>query len=219
MLSQTEENYLKCIYSIGLKEGNEINTNAISAEMKTRAASVTDMLKRLADKLLLDYTPYHGVRLTAEGERLAKNLIRNHRLWEVFLVDKLSFSWDEVHDIAEQLEHINSEHLIQRLDKFLGFPRTDPHGDPIPDEEGNYFTSNTIPLAELALKTQAVIAGVKDHSTAFLKFLDSNKLTLGVKIEISRLVEYDHSLVLKIAGKKNITISDRVAKNLLVSVV
>jgi len=219
MLSQTEENYLKCIYTLGLKEGGEINTNAISAEMKTRAASVTDMLKRLADKTLLDYTPYHGVRLTAEGERLSKNLIRNHRLWEVFLVDTLSFSWDEVHDIAEQLEHINSPLLIKRLDKFLGFPRTDPHGDPIPDEEGNYFTNNTIPLAELEMNTNAVIAGVKDHSTAFLQFLDSNKLTLGTKIEVVRLVDYDHSLVLKIAGKKNITISDRVAKNLLVSLI
>ena len=133
----SEENYLKTIYHLNLILDSEISTNAIAEKMETKASSVTDMLKKLAEKNLVNYKKYQGVSLTLEGKLAAKMIVRKHRLWEVFLVDKLDFSWDEVHDVAEQLEHIKSEKLINKLDDFLGNPTEDPHGDPIPDAKGN----------------------------------------------------------------------------------
>ena len=132
----SEENYLKTIYHLTIISDSEISTNAIAEKMETKASSVTDMLKKLAEKDLVDYKKYQGVSLTEKGKLSAKMIVRKHRLWEVFLVEKLDFSWDEVHDIAEQLEHIKSEKLINKLDDFLGNPTEDPHGDPIPDKNG-----------------------------------------------------------------------------------
>src|SRR6476620_10565441 len=133
----SEENYLKTIYHITSSSGAEVSTNAIAEKMETKASSVTDMLKKLADKDLVHYKKYQGVSLTDKGLHSAKMIVRKHRLWEIFLVEKLAFSWDEVHDIAEQLEHIKSEQLVNKLDAFLNFPTEDPHGDPIPNAEGN----------------------------------------------------------------------------------
>ncbi|MCX6350576.1 MAG: metal-dependent transcriptional regulator [Bacteroidetes bacterium] len=216
MLSQTEENYLKCIYKLSGSANATVSTNDISAQMQTTAASVTDMLKRLSEKELVNYAKYKGVNLSEEGRILANGLIRRHRLWEVFLVEKLKFSWDEVHEIAEQLEHINSDLLIQRLDEFLSFPKFDPHGDPIPDRHGKYFKRKEQSLSTLKKGESAVIVGVKDHSTTFLQYLASQKLTLGVALTVQEIIEYDKSLLITVSGKKKLAVSSQVAENILV---
>ena len=174
----SEENYLKTIYHITSLSGLEVSTNAIAEKMETKASSVTDMLKKLAEKELIVYKKYQGVLLTEKGKLSAKMIVRKHRLWEVFLVNKLQFSWDEVHDIAEQLEHIKSEKLINKLDDFLGNPTEDPHGDPIPDANGKINKVEKLVLAELNENQTGICIGVKDSSTQFLKYLDKNQILL-----------------------------------------
>ena len=215
MLSQTEENYLKAIFKIGEKTDGTVSTNSIAASMETKAASVTDMLKRLSEKELINYEKYKGVSLTAKGEKTAKNLIRKHRLWEVFLVEKLNFNWDEVHDIAEQLEHIHSPLLTKKLDAFLGFPKYDPHGDPIPDENGNIAYHAEKLLSDMKENDFGIIVGVKDSSPDFLQYLDKINISLGTEIKIITHYEYDNSRVVQI-NKKELTLSDQVGKNLYI---
>jgi DtxR family transcriptional regulator, Mn-dependent transcriptional regulator len=217
MISHAEENYLKAIFKIAEKDDKAVNTNAISAAMQTTAASVTDMLKRLAEKNLVQYERYKGVLLTAEGSRLATALIRKHRLWEVFLVDKLGFSWDEVHDLAEQLEHVQGEALVQRLDVFLGRPRFDPHGDPIPDAEGRWVFRPQSALAILEPGAQGVITGVQEHSTAFLQYLGQQGLTLGISLEIIERFAFDQSVRVRTGAGEELTLSEKVSKNLLIT--
>ncbi|UPT71950.1 MAG: metal-dependent transcriptional regulator [Flavobacterium sp. JAD_PAG50586_2] len=214
----SEENYLKTIYHITSSSGIEVSTNAIAEKMETKASSVTDMLKKLAEKELIVYQKYKGVLLTAKGSHLAKMIVRKHRLWEVFLVNKLQFPWDEVHDIAEQLEHIKSEKLINKLDDFLGNPTEDPHGDPIPDANGKISKIEKILLAELNENQKAICTGVKDSSTQFLKYLDKNQITLGSNIEVVSKEEFDLSLKIKVEGK-TVTISNIIANNLYVKMV
>jgi DtxR family Mn-dependent transcriptional regulator len=216
-LSITEENYLKCIYKLSQTIDDEINTNAIAAELATSPASVTDMLKRLSEKKFISYVRYRGVRLTHTGEKYANNLIRKHRLWEVFLVEKLNFKWDEVHDIAEQLEHVNSDEMTERLDQFLGSPKFDPHGDPIPDKSGKYTSRKQILLSDLGKGKKGVILAVREHSTVFLQYLDAHKLNIGATIEVISMTPYDNSLTIKLGKDKNLTISHQVASNLLIS--
>jgi DtxR family Mn-dependent transcriptional regulator len=218
MASQThsEENYLKAIWKLIGNSTETVSTNDIAAIVKTKAASVTDMLKKLADKKLIGYQPYKGVTLTAKGKRVAVEVVRKHRLWEVFLVDQLDFKWDEVHDIAEQLEHIQSEALTEKLDKFLGFPRVDPHGDPIPDKAGKISDQQQIPLAKLETGKKGIMSGVADHSSLFLQFLDKNGIQLGDKIENLAITDYDQSMSISINGKRAVHISHEVAKNILV---
>jgi DtxR family Mn-dependent transcriptional regulator len=211
----TEENYLKIIYHCALGNGSA-STNQIAAAANTRAASVTDMLKKLAEKKLINYTKYQGVTLTADGERVALGIIRKHRLWEYFLVEKLNFKWDEVHEVAEELEHISSTELIDRLDKFMDYPRCDPHGDPIPDRDGQFKRQELKPVSSLAVNQCGVVAGVGDHTTAFLQYLEKASLTLGTKLTLIEVVAYDHSVVLSI-NNQIINISREVAKNLLVA--
>lgn len=215
-ISHTEENYLKAIFKIVERENKPANTNAISAEMNTAAASVTDMLKRLSEKELINYEKYKGVTLTNKGSRLATHLIRKHRLWEVFLVEKLQFSWDTVHDMAEQLEHIQAPDLVERLDSFLGFPKFDPHGDPIPDAEGVFAFRKQAPLLELAPGEQGVVVGVQDHTTAFLQYLDRLELALGAGVEIIEHFSYDESVKIILNGNKEQILSKKVAQNLFV---
>src|SRR6187551_1601443 len=176
----SEENYLKSIYHLTILTDSEVSTNAIAEMMETKASSVTDMLKKLAEKELVIYKKYQGVSLTEKGRLSAKMIVRKHRLWEVFLVEKLGFSWDEVHDIAEQLEHIKSEKLINKLDDFLGNPTEDPHGDPIPDVNGKIIKVEKLLLSELKANQTGICVGVKDSSAEFLKYLDKNKIALGV---------------------------------------
>ena len=216
MHSFTEENYLKAIYHLSDQSISGVSTNAIAEVTNTKAASVTDMLKKLADKKLINYIKYQGVTLTEVGLKAALNIIRKHRLWEVFLVEKLGFKWDEVHDIAEELEHINSAVLIERLDDFLGNPAADPHGDPIPDRTGNLLHKKLVKVSEMKQGQAGTISGVNEHSSVFLKHLEKLGLTLGTKIIIAELVEFDGSISLAVDEKKEIIISREVAKNILV---
>jgi DtxR family transcriptional regulator, Mn-dependent transcriptional regulator len=215
-ISQAEENYLKAIFKIAEKEGTPVLTNSIAADMQTTAASVTDMLKRLSEKQLVDYERYRGVTLTNAGSRLATALIRKHRLWEVFLLEKLGFSWDEVHDMAEQLEHIHGDELVNRLDKFLGFPRFDPHGDPIPDAEGRWQPLPQVLLATLQGGQKGHITGVQDHSTTFLQYLGQVGIALGTEIELLERIAYDQSVRVRIGGLSESVLSEKVAQNLFV---
>lgn len=212
----TEENYLKTIYHCSLNSSSA-STNQLAAATNTRAASVTDMLKKLADKKLINYTPYQGVTLTSEGEKIALGIIRKHRLWEYFLVEKLNFGWDEVHEMAEELEHISSTELINRLDQFMDFPKHDPHGDPIPDCNGQFKRKKLEPVSALGVAQTGVIAGVGDHSPAFLQYLEKASLTLGMRLKVIEMAEYDQSVTLEIMDKQ-VNISQEVAKNLLVAV-
>ena len=218
MISFTEENYLKIIYKLSAETDNEISTNAVAELTQTKAASVTDMLRKLSEKQLVSYQKYQGVRLTKEGQNLALKVIRKHRLWEVFLVDKLGFNWDEVHEIAEELEHINSEELVQRLDEFLGFPQCDPHGDPIPDCNGRMPELGYKNLSEIEEKQTVIMMGVSQHSTNFLQYLAKIGLNLGISIEVIEINDFDKSLTIKIGGNNSCFLSYEVAKNLLVKV-
>ena len=217
MNSFTEENYLKAIYKLEEKESGKITTTAIAEIVETAPASVTDMLKKLSDKKLIRYEKYQGVSLTAAGKKIAVTIIRKHRLWELFLVEKLQFRWDEVHDIAEELEHIKSELLISRLDSFLNYPKYDPHGDPIPDENGQFHPKKTFPLAEALQQTSVVITGVIDHNPSFLQYLDKTGLLPGKKITVKEIIDYDKSQNIIISPAKSVVhISYEVAKNILV---
>ena len=214
----SEENYLKTIYHLATISDSEVSTNAIAEMMETKASSVTDMLKKLSEKDLVHYKKYQGVSLTEKGKLIAKMIVRKHRLWEVFLVDKLDFSWDEVHDIAEQLEHIKSEQLINRLDDFLGNPTEDPHGDPIPDVNGQIVKTEKQLLSELLENQNGICVGVKDTSSEFLKYLDKQGIALGSTIEILSKESFDLSLKIKLNGKE-LTISNKIASNLFVKLV
>ena len=215
MQSYTEENYLKIIYHLSVIN-NPVQTNAIAEGIQTKAASVTDMLKKLADKELVDYVKYQGVTLTEKGKLTAINIVRKHRLWEVFLVDKLNFKWDEVHEVAEELEHIKSTLLVERLDEFLEFPKLDPHGDPIPDQHGNFADLSFVKLSKLKTTEKGTITGVSEHSSLFLKHLEKLGLTLGKKIEVLEIIDFDGSVELLIDNKK-VNISREVAKHILIS--
>lgn len=216
MITQTEENYLKAIYKIGEKEKKPVGTNAISGQMKTTAASVTDMIKRLSEKELVNYEKYKGVTLTPKGNKHATNLIRKHRLWEVFLVEKLNFRWEQVHDIAEQMEHINSDNLITRLDAYLGHPRFDPHGDPIPNAEGKFTLRVQNQLSEISPNRKVQLIGVKEHDFPFLEYLNSLNIALGTTLEILEEISFDKSLKIKIDNNTETIISNKVAQTLLV---
>jgi DtxR family Mn-dependent transcriptional regulator len=216
MLSRTEENYIKAIFKISEREKNAAGTNSIAAMLETSAASVSDMLKKLRRKDLIHYEKYRGVTLTALGNKIATKLIRKHRLWEVFLVKKLKFSWEQVHDIAEELEHIPSEELINRLDNFLDNPKFDPHGDPIPNVEGKFTIRNQYPLSELRRGDKVIVLGVKDHSSAFLQYLNQEKIKLGTELNIINVVDFDGSMEVEIDNTKTTKLSERVTLNLLV---
>lgn len=213
MTTLSEENYLKAIYHIGKQGAEAVSTNAIAEKIETKASSVTDMVKKLADKNLAHYIKYQGVSLTNKGRLAAALVVRKHRLWEVFLVEKLNFSWDEVHDVAEQLEHIKSLKLVNELDAFLGFPTHDPHGDPIPDKDGNYTQTKSVNILEMETGSEGVLALVKDSSDVFLKYLNKNSLALGDVIKIIDFEPFDDSVTIKTKNKQ-IIISKEVAKNL-----
>jgi DtxR family Mn-dependent transcriptional regulator len=214
----SEENYLKSIYHLTAVSETEVSTNAIAEMMETKASSVTDMLKKLAEKEFVNYKKYQGVSLTDKGKLAAKMIVRKHRLWEVFLVEKLDFSWDEVHDIAEQLEHIKSEKLINKLDDFLGNPTEDPHGDPIPDANGQMIKIDKQLLSELMQNQTGICVGVKDTSSEFLKYLDKQEIALGSKIEFVSKETFDLSLKIKVDGR-DLTVSNKIASNLFVKVI
>ena len=217
MNSFTEENYLKAIFKLEEKARGKITTNAIAELVETATASVTDMLRKLAEKKLLRYEKYKGVSLTAAGKKAAIAIIRKHRLWEMFLVEKLNFKWDEVHEMAEQLEHIVSDELINRLDDFLGNPSTDPHGDPIPNRNGQFQSSKAFPLSDAEGNVTVEIAGVIDHDPSFLQYLDKRGLLPGKKVTVKEIIDYDKSLNILLSRSKDMLhLSHDMAKNILV---
>lgn len=215
MFSFSEENYLKAIFHLERKYSGGVSTNALAEEMETKASSVSDMIKKLSEKKLVNYRKYQGVRLTEKGRTAAVEVVRKHRLWEVFLVEKLQFSWDEVHDVAEQLEHIRSEKLTNELDKFLGHPKRDPHGDPIPDSKGNFRIANKLLLSGLEKGQFGVFVGVKDSSAEFLRYLDKNQIALGEKIHVVDKESFDQSMLIR-TGEEELNISHNVSSNLFV---
>jgi DtxR family transcriptional regulator, Mn-dependent transcriptional regulator len=216
MYSFTEENYLKAIYKLQEQSNLAINTNAIASVIQTKAASVTDMVKKLSEKKLLKYEKYKGVELTQLGKKIAIDTVRKHRLWETFLHKKLNFAWDEVHDIAEQLEHIHSHELIDKLDEFLGFPSHDPHGDPIPGRNGVIQQNNFILLSELMIGEAGIISGVVNHSAIFLKHLEKNDLVLGKKLLVQEISAFDQLVKVLIDDKLQQQLSSEVVRNILV---
>jgi len=216
MLSLTEENYLKAIYHLSDGGGKAVLTNELADAMNTKAASVTDMIKKLSAKQLISYEKYYGVNISPKGKTEALLVIRKHRLWETFLVQKLNFTWDEVHEVAEQLEHIHSPRLIDKLDEFLSFPKTDPHGDPIPDNKGRLKIAPQVPLDQQRLGYQGVIITVKDSDSNLLKYLDKIGAKPGKKLKIVNKEEYDGSLEILIDNTKAF-LSREVSKNILVS--
>ncbi|MBC7849522.1 MAG: metal-dependent transcriptional regulator [Chitinophagaceae bacterium] len=211
--SSSKENYLKAIFHLQEEDGI-VTTNELAAALQTRAASVTDMLKKLKTQKLLLYEKYKGFKLTLEGRKVALQIIRKHRLWEFFLVTKLNFGWDEVHEIAEELEHISSKKLIDRMDEFLGFPKTDPHGDPIPDSTGKVTLVKQVDLLNLPLNTVAEVSGIGDQSPEMLDLLNHKNIQLGSKLEIRKKFSFDNSIEIKIKNHPAITVSENVAKKI-----
>lgn len=217
MHSFSEENYLKAIYKLQEPNGDMVATSALAQVLDVNSASVTDMLKKMAKKKLVLYQKSKGFKLTEKGKQVAVGIIRNHRLWEVFLVDKLGFRWDEVHDLAEQLEHIHSEALTNKLDDYLGYPKSDPHGDPIPDANGVFAKSKSVLLSVMNTGSQGKFTGVTDHSAAFLNYLDKIGLSLGDTIKVKHVEEFDKTYTLVLKAKKEVVVSFKVANSLLVS--
>ncbi|WP_338732153.1 metal-dependent transcriptional regulator [Mangrovimonas cancribranchiae] len=218
MLTLSEENYLKAIYHLGKFGNNSVSTNAIAEQMQTKASSVTDMIKKLAEKSLVNYKKYQGATLTKKGQLTAASVVRKHRLWEVFLVENLNFKWDEVHEVAEQLEHIKSEKLINQLDAFLDFPTHDPHGDPIPDKHGHIKKTDKELLASLKPSDECLCVGVKDSSKEFLNYLDKNGIALGTHFKVVSKEDFDESMTILI-NKETKSISKSVSNNLFVKVI
>jgi DtxR family Mn-dependent transcriptional regulator len=214
----TEENYIKAIFHLQQGEGT-VSTNELAAELHTKAASVTDMLKKLKTKKLLSYERYKGVRLSAEGKKLALGIVRKHRLWEYFLVDTLQFGWDEVHEVAEELEHISSKKLVEKLDAFLGHPKFDPHGDPIPDSHGKMAVQQHINLIDLPVNKAAEVSGVGSQSSELLELLKHKNIGIGTKLEVKRKFSFDHSIEIKLKNQNPFTISQQLAQALFVKLV
>lgn len=217
-LSVTEENYIKAIFHLQQEDGT-VSTNELASVLNTRAASVTDMLKKLKTKKLLSYEKYKGVRLSGEGKKLALGIVRKHRLWEYFLVHTLQFGWDEVHDVAEELEHITSKKLVDKLDVFLGHPKFDPHGDPIPDSQGKMQQQQQVNLIDLALNTTAEVSAVGSQSTELLELLRHKSIGIGTRLEVKKKFGFDHSIEIKIKGQTAFTISQQLAQALFVKLV
>ncbi|WP_417443163.1 metal-dependent transcriptional regulator [Joostella sp.] len=216
-MTLSEEDYIKAIYHLSKDDQKGVSTNAIAAQMETKASSVTDMIKRLAEKKVVHYKKYQGARLTEEGKTYAAKIIRKHRLWEFFLVEKLNFSWDEVHDIAEELEHIKSDKLIEKLDIFLDFPRIDPHGDPIPDKDGNIKKVEKVLLSSAQNGDKGIVVGVKDSSSDFLRYLDKLHISLGEEITIINKEPFDNSVQIKL-NSTEINISALTANNIYLKI-
>lgn len=213
MNSQSEEDYLKALYHLEM-DFDSVSTNSIADYLDMKPSSVTDMLKKLAEKKFINYQKYKGTSLTKKGKLIALSIIRKHRLWETFLVVKLGFGWDQVHIIAEQLEHIKSEELIENLDNFLGNPKYDPHGDPIPNKDGEIEKMNQKLLVELKAFQKGIITGVKKGTASLLNYLDKEKVKLGDSIKVIEILEFDGTYIVEI-NKRKLTFSEKICQNLL----
>lgn len=214
-LSYAEENYLKAILKLSGSPDQTVSTNAIAAHLETSAASVTDMLKKLGEKELIEYQRYKGASLSELGYKMATGLVRKHRLWEVFLVQSLGMTWDEVHEIAEELEHIQSDRLIDSLDAFLGHPKFDPHGDPIPNAQGRYTLRTQVQLSTLLPGKSGIITGVREDNSTFLKHLSEKGLIIGTRVDVISIDTYEQTHHLEVAGKA-ILLSGQIAQHILI---
>ena len=214
--STSEENYIKTIFHLQ-QTAETVTTNELAEGIGTKPASVTDMLKKLKTKKIVHYQPYQGFRLTAEGEKYALGIIRRHRLWEFFLSEKLNFKWNEVHAVAEELEHVSSRQLIERLDEFLGFPKFDPHGDPIPDNQGRVEVTQQLMLSEIKSNKMVAVSQIKNQSAPLLEMLKHQQIQLGTKLEIKRRFEFDNSIEIKIRNKPAFIMSEQQAQNIFVT--
>ncbi|MBL7925532.1 MAG: metal-dependent transcriptional regulator [Bacteroidia bacterium] len=217
MQSLTEENYLKSIYGLAQKPAEKITPTALAASMCVNAASVVDMIKKLTDKKLINYDKHKGVKLTTLGSKIAIDIVRKHRLWEVFLADKLGYSWDVVHDIAEQLEHTKHQELANRLDKFLGYPEFDPHGDPIPNAHGQLPATANVLLSEIEAGKTCQVTAVKDTSAVFLQYLEQLSVGIRTKLKVIEKIAFDGSMIIQIGKANRTTVSKKFAENLFVA--
>lgn len=218
-LTLTEENYLKSIYSIQqINDSGEVSVNEIAERMQTRPATVTDMLRKLSEKTLIHYEKYKKVQLTDTGVNFALQIVRKHRLWETFLHDTLNFSWDEVHEVAEQLEHIHSQKLIDRLDAYLCYPKYDPHGDPIPNAKGVLPISSSQLLSTTELGKKCSIVAVKDTSISFLQQMEKMKLQIGTSLSITERMPFDKSILVLIEKEQQLMLSEKIAHNIIVTI-
>ena len=217
-ISHTEEDYLKALFRLisGKQGKKEAGTNELAATLRLKPASVNSMLKKLKEKALIDYEKYRKVSFTDKGKQMALLVVRKHRLWETFLVDKLGFGWDRVHDVAEQLEHIRSDELIEKLDRFLGHPEYDPHGDPIPASDGSMPTTSSTALSDIRKGQTCKVMMVKDTSAAFLQYLGQLSINVGTCIAVIDKISFDNSFIIEVNGT-NHTISQKVTDNLYVS--
>jgi DtxR family Mn-dependent transcriptional regulator len=213
MYSQSEEDYLKALYHLET-DYDSISTNSIAGYLDMKPSSVTDMLKKLSEKKFINYQKYKGTSLSKKGKLIALSIVRKHRLWETFLVDKLGFGWDQVHSIAEELEHIKSEQLIENLDNFLGNPKYDPHGDPIPNKDGKIEKMNQKLLIELKAAQKGIITGVKKGTASLLSYLDKEKIKLGDSLKVIEILEFDGTFIVEI-NKMKLTFSEKICQNLL----
>lgn len=213
--SMSEENYIKTIYHLQ-SDGDTVSTNEVATSLQTKPASVTDMLKKLKAKKLLHYERYKGFRLSAEGKKVALGIVRRHRLWEYFLAEKLAFEWNEVHDLAEELEHVSSRKLIDKLDAYLGHPRFDPHGDPIPDTHGRMANTEQVMLSRWPLNTNAEVCGVAGQQGELLTMLSDKQIQIGTKIQVKKVFDFDKSLEIRLRRGPSITISEQLAKSIFV---
>jgi DtxR family Mn-dependent transcriptional regulator len=214
--NHSEENYLKTLYKLETKEVRKLNNIALSKALELSPATVLEMVRKLSEKKLVKLLPDKTIQLTDDGRKKALLIVRKHRIWEVFLVSKLNYKWNEVHDIAEQLEHIESDSLVKRLEAFLGFPAVDPHGDPIPDENGKMKKIKTQPLTSSALQEKVTIISLANSSNDFLKYLDKVGLKIGDTIKVTEVEDFDKSLTI-LHKKSSITLSNEAAGNLLVT--
>lgn len=214
--TRAEENYLKAIYRLSIAGNKKILPNAIAAIVNVNPASVVDMVKKLVKKELIIYSRSEGARLTQKGKAIALNIVRSHRLWEVFLVEKLGFSWGEIHDVAEQLEHVKHPDLVDKLEQFLNFPTFDPHGDPIPNKEGEYPIFEKIYLSGVELGTECTVISVSDENTDFLYYLEKLSIKIGSKIKVIEKNSFDDSLSIQIEGNPPIFVSQKFADSLYV---
>ena len=218
MLSYTEENYLKALLMLSFQneERPEAGTNEMAAYLGVKPATATDMLKKLKEKELVTYQKYGKILLTELGRKKATVILRKHRLWETFLFEKLDFSWDEVHEVAEQLEHIQSEKLVNKLEEFLNFPEFDPHGDPIPKANGDIPTIDKILLSEVRAGEVCKVVAVKDTSALFLQYLEKLNITIGTKFKVLEVIDFDGSLSIQIENEEPRSVSMKFAESLFV---
>jgi len=215
MLTQAEENYIKVIYGIEMVTSTNVSTTKIAEKLKTSAASVTDMIQKLAQKNLVNYRKYKGASLSKKGKEAALAIVRKHRLWEVFLMNKLQYSWDEVHELAEQLEHIQSDSLVDKLAAYLDHPTHDPHGEPIPDKKGNITHHPDVTLSSVQVNNRCIVIGIKDSSAVFLKFLDTLNICIGRELKVLSRAPFDKSMSIQ-NGQTAISISQQISTNLFV---